>query len=454
MKNKERISVRFITPLVLGTMMNPLNSTMLATALTTICQSFGRNISDGALLITPLYLTSTIGQPLMGRLADLYSPKKVNQLGFLLVLLAGITGTVAPTFDWLIVSRVLLGLGTSAAYPSAIALVNRKYAEAGEPVPGGVLGIIAVSGLGSMVLGPVLGGLLSQTFGWKGIFFINIPWVLISLWLARALPDTPATVPVSIRELPQKLDIMGILLFSGMLLNLLLLLLHRSFSPGGTLLLVVLLLLLILWERRQASPFIDVRLFVQQPSLLLVYLSAMATSYVMYLMLFSLPQWMESVKQISPARTGLLLLPMSLVSAAAGLLISRHNSLLVKNVAGIGCMIVACMALFFVHASMPMYLLIGITVLVGLSTGINPIANQAWLHEEAPAGRTGVSFGLYRTFGYIGAIVSGSQMKTLYHQGVTDSSFHTVVWFTTASCVLMVLLLLPTIGRKRELSLR
>lgn len=454
MKNKERIPVGFITPLVLGTMMNPLNSTMLATALTTICQSFGRNISDGALLITPLYLTSTIGQPLMGRLADLYSPKKVNQLGFLLVLLAGITGTVAPTFDWLIVSRVLLGLGTSAAYPSAIALVNRKYAEVGEPVPGGVLGIIAVSGLGSMVLGPVLGGLLSQTFGWKGIFFINIPWVLVSLWLARALPDTPPAAPASFRELPQKLDIIGIFLFSGMLLNLLVLLLRRSFSPGGTLLLAGLLLLLILWERKQTNPFIDVRLFVQQPSLLLVYLSAMAISYVMYLMLFSLPQWMESVKQISPARTGLLLLPMSLVSAATGLLISRHKSLLVKNVAGISSMIIACTALFFVNATIPMYLLIGITVFVGLSTGINPIANQAWLHEEAPPGRTGVSFGLYRTFSYIGAIVSGSQMKTLYHQGVTDSSFHTVVWFTTASCALMVVLLLPSISRKRELSLR
>lgn len=435
-------------------MMNPLNSTMLATALTTICHSFGRDVSDGALLITPLYLTSTIGQPLMGRLADLYSPKKVNQLGFLLVLLAGITGTIAPSFSWLIVSRVLLGLGTSAAYPSAIALINRKYAAAGEPVPGGVLGIIAVSGLGSMVLGPVLGGLLSQTFGWKGIFFINIPWVLLSLWLARALPDTPPASPVGIRELPQQLDIVGVLLFSGLLLNLLWLLLHHAFSAGGFILPGVLLLLFILWERQRNNPFMDIRLFARQPSLVLVYLSAMATSYVMYLMLFSLPQWLESVKQFSPAHTGLLLLPMSLVSAAAGLLMSRHNSLLVKNMTGIGCMIVACTALFFVNARLPLSLLVSITLLVGLSTGINPIANQAWLQEEAPPGRTGVSFGLYRTFGYIGAIVSGSQIKTLYHQGVTDSSFHTVAWFTAASCALMVLLLLPTISRKRALSLR
>ncbi len=439
-------------PLVLGTMMNPLNSTMLATALTTICQSFGRNISDGALLITPQYLTSTIGLPLMGRLADIYSPRKINQLGFLLVLMAGITGTFAPSFNWLIVSRVILGLGTSAAYPSAMALVNKKYADEGRAVPGTVLGIISVSGLGSMALGPVLGGLLSQTLGWKGIFFINIPWVLVSLWLARALPDTPPAEPISIRQLPARLDAPGILLFSGTLLTLLLLLLSPAFSWSGTGLLLALLLSLVIWERRQNNPFIDVRLFARQPSLLMVYISSMAASYVMYLLLFSLPQWMESVKHISPAHTGLLLLPMSLASAAAGLIISRYESLLLKNVAGILCTAMTCTALFAVHADISLYLLTGITLLVGLSTGINPIANQASLYAEAPPGQIGISFGLYRTFGYLGAILSGSQLKTLYRQGITDSSFHLMAWFAVASCVLMILLFIPSIARKKQLA--
>lgn len=439
-------------PLVLGTMMNPLNSTMLATALTTICQSFGRNISDGALLITPQYLTSTIGLPLMGRLADIYSPRKINQLGFLLVLMAGITGTFAPSFNWLIVSRVILGLGTSAAYPSAMALVNKKYADEGRAVPGTVLGIISVSGLGSMALGPVLGGLLSQTLGWKGIFFINIPWVLVSLWLARALPDTPPAEPISIRQLPARLDAPGILLFSGTLLTLLLLLLSPAFSWSGTGLLLALLLSLVIWERRQNNPFIDVRLFARQPSLLMVYISSMAASYVMYLLLFSLPQWMESVKHISPAHTGLLLLPMSLASAAAGLIISRYESLLLKNVAGILCTAMTCAALFAVHADISLYLLTGITLLVGLSTGINPIANQASLYAEAPPGQIGISFGLYRTFGYLGAILSGSQLKTLYRQGITDSSFHLMAWFAVASCVLMILLFIPSIARKKQLA--
>ena len=211
---------RYLWPLILGTMMNPLNSTMLATALTTICTSFGKDISSGALLITSLYVTCTVGQPLMGRLADIYSPKKINTLGFILVLLSAVIGMIAPDFSWLIVSRIILGLGTSAAYPSAMAIINKKYANEGLAVPGNVMGWIAISGQISMVLGPVLGGVLTQWLGWKGIFFINIPWVLVAVYLSKALPDEAPRQQQ--RSLFKELDIPGILLFSAFLLVLLL----------------------------------------------------------------------------------------------------------------------------------------------------------------------------------------------------------------------------------------
>src|SRR5882762_7173570 len=127
-----RVAVaRLLPPLVLGAMLNPLNSTMLSTALTQLTHSFGRDVGSGALLITPLYITATIAQPLMGRLADIYSPKLVNIVGLGLVLAAAVVGMMAPSFGWLIFSRILLGLGTSANYPSAIAILRRHYASEG-----------------------------------------------------------------------------------------------------------------------------------------------------------------------------------------------------------------------------------------------------------------------------------------------------------------------------------
>src|ERR1700710_2138030 len=131
----EKVSWKFMLPLVLSTMMNPLNSTMLATALITLCNSFKITVGSGAILITSLYVTATIAQPLMGRLADIYSAKKINMLGFLLVMAATMIGIFAPNIGWLIVSRIILGLGTSAAYPSAIALINKKYPGEHQEVP-------------------------------------------------------------------------------------------------------------------------------------------------------------------------------------------------------------------------------------------------------------------------------------------------------------------------------
>ena len=124
--NKKKELTVFMAPLVLGNMLNPLNSTMLATAVLTIVAAFKQEQGAGALLIIPLYFTSAIGQPLMGRLCDIFSPSKINLFGFLLILFSGIVGVSAQSFDWLIVSRILLGLGSSAAYPSSITLVRQR----------------------------------------------------------------------------------------------------------------------------------------------------------------------------------------------------------------------------------------------------------------------------------------------------------------------------------------
>jgi MFS family permease len=270
--NKEQFPWKFMLPLVLGTMLNPLNSTMLATALATLCNSFKITTGQGAVLVTSLYITATIAQPLMGRLADIYSARRVNNLGFLLILAAALTGIFAPGFGWLVVSRILLGLGTSAAYPSAMALIGKKYAAEGKPVPGPVLGIIAISGQVSLVLGPTLGGLLTQLFGWQGIFMINVPLVIAGLILSRSLPHFPSAPNTRKQNVFARLDTIGIIFFCAFLLSLLALLMadHLAwyYIPAA----LISLSALCIWEWRQESPFIDVKLLVNKPSLSMVYI--------------------------------------------------------------------------------------------------------------------------------------------------------------------------------------
>lgn len=437
-----------LLPLALGAMLNPLNSTMLSTALTQLTHSFGRDISSGALLITPLYITATIGQPLMGRLADIYSPKKVNIAGLIMVMAAALLGGLAPSFEWLIVSRVLLGLGTSANYPSAIAILRRRYASRGETMPPNVLAWIIVAGQVSIVLGPVIGGALTQWVGWQGIFLVNVPMVLATLWLARAIPAMGPDRAGG--QTKRSLDIPGILIFSLVLVSLFLLETQLNFNLLWPAVLVVSLAGLILWERRQDDPFIHVRLFRQRPYLSLVYIQSTASSYILYLILYGMPQWLEGVKHLSPANTGLLMLPMSLVAASSALLISRLGRPRSLNLIAVVSQVAAAVAMLLLHAGTPLYLIIGVTLLQGLATGLNPTANQASLNEEAPQHLTGISFGLYRTFVYIGAITSGAQLKSIFHKGVTDSSFREITWFAIFSSLIMIALYLPMVLRRQR----
>lgn len=440
---KEAVSYRFMLPIVLGTMMNPLNSTMLATALIPLCNSFKITVGSGAVLVTSLYVTSTIAQPLMGRLADIFSAKKINNLGFVLVLIAALIGIWAPGFSWLVVSRIMLGLGTSASYPSSMALINKKYAAVNQPVPGKVLGLVGISAQVSMILGPVLGGLLTQWMGWKGIFFINIPWVLAALYLSRSIPDYPVAKTIQRISLFKRLDVPGILIFTLFLLSLLFLLNEHSFSLQFVLPVTALFILLIFWERRQENPFIDVRLLANKPALLLVYVRALATSYILYTMLYGFPQWLEGVRHFDPAKTGMFMLPDSIVAIAIGLLISRGKKLFRQNLLGVCFMLATCGGMFMLNMDAGIFLIVAVTIIMGVAEGLNLIANQALLNAETPLEQKGVSFGLYRTFAYMGAILSGSQLKVLFHTGITDQKFHILSYYAFFSCLILVVLLIP-----------
>ena len=392
---------RLLPPLVLGAMLNPLNSTMLSTALTQLTHSFGRDVAAGALLITPLYITAMIGQPLMGRLADLYSPKRVNYLGLVLVLAAVLVGVLAPSFGWLIVSRILLGLGTSANYPSAIAILRRYYAERGKTMPSGALGWIAVGGMVSMVLGPMIGGFVTDWWGWQGIFLVNIPLVVAVALLSWVLPD----------ERPVRAD--------------------KKIKTG----------------RRPAV----VRLFKERPIVLLIYVQSTAAGLILYLTLYGLPQWLEGVLRLSPSRTGLILLPMSLSAAVSSLWISRKGSPLVTKWLAVISAAVGSLSLFALHAGSSLLVVIGVSILVGLITGFNPIANQASLNETVSPDLSGFAFGLYRTFVYLGAVGSGALIKFIFHKGVTDNSFRDICWVSLYSSLIMMVLYIPVLfGRRRR----
>src|SRR6202012_1770296 len=111
---------RFVTPMLMGAALNPINSSMIATGLVSIATAMGVPVGKTSILISSLYLTSAVAQPTCGRLAEQLGPRRVFLAGIAIVLLGGILGGVAHDMTMLVISRVMIGVGTSARYPSAM----------------------------------------------------------------------------------------------------------------------------------------------------------------------------------------------------------------------------------------------------------------------------------------------------------------------------------------------
>ncbi len=188
---------RFVMPLALGSALNPVNSTMIATALVPIANDFHASVAQTGWLIAGLYLTSAVAQPTMGRLADRFGARRVYLVSLVLVMLAGVAGRWAPSLGWLVAVRVLLGIGTSGAYPSAMRLFRERADRSGSAPPRIAMGVLSLTGIATMAVGPVLGGVLTGAFGWHAIFTVNIPLALFTL--VAVLAGVPSDLPVSAR---------------------------------------------------------------------------------------------------------------------------------------------------------------------------------------------------------------------------------------------------------------
>ncbi|MER6901682.1 MFS transporter, partial [Amycolatopsis sp. NPDC000740] len=206
-----------MTPLVASAVLNPINSTLIAVALVPIGQAFGAGPGRTAWLISSLYLATAVGQPVVGLLVDRYGARRVLLGGAAVVMVAGIAGMIPISVEWLTGVRAVLGIGTCAGFPAAMAVLRRRADEIGEGVPARVLSVLAMSAQTVMVIGPTLGGVLIMLFGWPAIFAVNLPLagislVLTLLWVPK---DTPAEKPT------ERIDVAGIALFSAALLVLL-----------------------------------------------------------------------------------------------------------------------------------------------------------------------------------------------------------------------------------------
>jgi EmrB/QacA subfamily drug resistance transporter len=314
-----------------------LDQTSVTVALSAIQREFGSSTAEVQWTIGAYLLSLAAVMAGSGRLADLYGRRRMFLLGVAGFGLASVACAVAPSQATLIAARLAQGVGAALTQPLALA-----HATAIMPPErrGWVIGVLAGFGTTFLMIGPLLGGLLVETLGWRWVFLVNVPVVLLALGFAiRFMPES--------REPdPPPLDLPGLVLLSTGLALLVAGLLHINEWPLGLAAAVLALSAVSLAgfvevERHTAHPLIPLYLLerpeVAGSMVALVAIQGAVLGVTVYVVLF-----LQNGLGLSPLQAGAVLLPAmiwsALLSAYTGRLADRHGE---RSLVGFGLVVTA-----------------------------------------------------------------------------------------------------------------
>lgn len=409
----------FLTAVASGTMLNPLNSSMISLALHSIQKDFHLSFTTVSWLISSFYLASAVAQPVTGKIGDLIGRKKTFIAGLILVAVSAIGAPLSATFLLLLIMRLFQSVGSSAIYPSGMALIRDHIRER----QASALAVLSIFASAMTALGPTLGGFLIVWGDWPAIFWVNFPFILISFLLGWFMfPRDQKKVYTG--SFFSHFDLVGIGLFAAGMVFLLWFLLsfesHIHYVSGVA---GILFLSLFVWrELKTKEPFIDVRLFKSHPKLTWVYIQFIFLNIFFYCLFFGLPSYYQDEMHLSVETSGLMMLFMSgmsiIISPITGRWIDK-TGVRIPLIAGsfLSILGAAALRLFFVGSSFwEMGLILG---LLGLSYGIGNVVLQVAMLQESPKAIIGTTSGLFQTCRYLGSILSSIVLGLIFGTAIT-----------------------------------
>ncbi|WP_295122299.1 MFS transporter [uncultured Leifsonia sp.] len=444
-----------VAALSLGTLLNPLNSSMIAVALVPLQRDFQVSVTTVTWVVTSFYLASAAGQPLMGRFADRFGPRRLFLFGMLVVALACAATPFANSFAAVCAGRVALAIGTATAFPSAIAMLRSITAGSRVGTPR-LLGRIQIANTSGAAIGPVLGGVLVTFLGWQAIFWVNVPLAALAFTgVSLFAPGDAARERTPLRRTVAESDVPGILLFVATLTALLVFLLDLRPQPLWWLLPVVPVAAgLFVWrELRTHHPFLDLRLLAANRRLLMVYLCFAVFNIVYYSAFFGLPQYLQEHGGYSAGIAGLLMFPLAAVTIAVTPVAARaieSVGLRPTLLAGASALVVGAVLLGFAAVTTTPWVMLALTAALGIPYCVVSIAMNQALYSAARPQDAGVAAGIFQTSRYVGAIVATTVLGLLFSAGTTSGSWLAAVAVASALAVVHLCLLVFVRPRDRS----
>ena len=342
-------------------------------------------------------------QLLGGEAGDRFGRRRVLQIGTTVFMLGSLLCSLAPTIDVLIAARLIQAVGASMMNPVALAIISQVFVEPTERAR--AIGIWGAVFGAALALGPIVGGLLIETVGWRGVFWINLPIG------AAAVVACAMLVPESETSTGRGTDLLGQFLGTGSLFGLVFVMIESP-GRGWTHPWVIMTAAaaacafvgFLRHESRHPDPFIDLRLF-RSTTFAAAAVIALSVFTVWGAFLFMMSIYLQGWRGYTAVHAGLLLLPVGVavlvLSPISGHLVSRFGNRPPLLIAGLMTVVMSAM-LAFLDPAAPRWLLILICTAFGITFGMVTVPVNYAAVSSVPQDRAGAAAGITSTSKQIG----------------------------------------------------
>lgn len=402
--------------LVIGMFSSSISMTIVGPAIPRIIADLG-GVQFYAWLSTIVMLVSAVITPISGKLSDMYGRRRFYIVGLVVFMLGSILSGAAQSFAWLVATRAIQGVGMGILMPLSQTILGDiipprqrgKY----QSYMGAVMGM-------SQVAGPLIGGTITDLWGWRWLFYINLPVAIVALvFIVRYLH-------VKELEIQPRVDFAGIATMTIAVTSVLL-----GISLGGTgrwtdpVVLALLaagtvaMVVFVLIERRAVEPILPLKLFSNSIFTFSV-VAALFQNAALIAVLIYVPVYAQGVLGVSATESGAILIPMNValfgMGIVIGILITRTGRYKEFALAGLAAMFVASLLLIRLDSQSSRLELTAYTLLFGLGLGMSfqiytLIVQNAVQRRDLGVATSALQF--FRNIGNaLGTAVAGTIMTT------------------------------------------
>ncbi|WAC05691.1 MAG: MFS transporter [Methanoregula sp.] len=388
---------------VLAGFLTPFDGSAVNIALPTIGAAFHMDAIALSWVATTYLLSSVLFLVPFGKIADIYGRKKIFLYGIAIFGAASLVMTMVPSAGLLLAVRIVQGFGASMIFGTSVAILTSVFPP-GER--GRMLGIYITAVYMGLTLGPFLGGILTENFGWRSIFFINVPIaVLIILLVLTKLEGEWSECK------GETFDLTGSVLY-GLALVAVMLGFSELPSAGGVMLVLVGFLLAIAFirfELRQECPVLNMRLFSGSRVFLFSNIAALINYSATYAVSFLLSLDLQYTRDFSPEYAGIILIAAPLVQAAVSPFAGRLSDKIEPGIIASVGMAISALGLFlltFLNETTPLWFIVMSLAVLGLGFGIFSSPNTNAIMSAVEKKYYGVASGIVGTMRLLGQMLS------------------------------------------------